>query len=75
MGLPIKTDNLKKYNETSVLDNFRQLENFRTHKFLLVHGTGDDNVHYQHSLLFAKLLQKMDIQFDEMVMFSIRFQF
>ncbi|KAI8038181.1 venom dipeptidyl peptidase 4 [Drosophila gunungcola] len=62
MGLPTDDDNLKKYNESSV---FRNLENFKTHDFLLIHGSGDDNVHYQHSLLLAKLLQRHDIQFQE----------
>ncbi|KAH8281801.1 hypothetical protein KR054_003008 [Drosophila jambulina] len=62
MGLPTDNDNLQKYNESSV---FRNLENFRNHDFLLIHGSGDDNVHYQHSLLLAKLLQRADIQFEE----------
>ncbi|SPP86052.1 blast:Venom dipeptidyl peptidase 4 [Drosophila guanche] len=62
MGLPTEEDNLKKYNESSV---FQNLENFNTHDFLLIHGSGDDNVHYQHSLLLAKLLQRADIQFEE----------
>nr|NP_001285638.1 uncharacterized protein Dmel_CG11034, isoform C [Drosophila melanogaster]NP_608961.2 uncharacterized protein Dmel_CG11034, isoform B [Drosophila melanogaster]AAF52291.2 uncharacterized protein Dmel_CG11034, isoform B [Drosophila melanogaster]AHN54153.1 uncharacterized protein Dmel_CG11034, isoform C [Drosophila melanogaster] len=62
MGLPTDDDNLKKYNESSVFGN---LENFKSHDFLLIHGSGDDNVHYQHSLLLAKLLQRQDIQFEE----------
>jgi len=65
MGLPTEEDNLEKYNESSV---FLNLENFKTHDFLLIHGSGDDNVHYQHSLLLAKLLQKRDIQFEEQVL-------
>ncbi|EDW76363.2 uncharacterized protein Dwil_GK14699 [Drosophila willistoni] len=62
MGLPTESDNWKKYNESSVFNN---LENFRTHDYLLIHGSGDDNVHYQNSLVFSKLLQKADIQFEE----------
>ncbi|XP_064553901.1 venom dipeptidyl peptidase 4 [Drosophila montana] len=62
MGLPTVEDNLIKYNESSV---FGQLDNFKTHDFLLIHGSGDDNVHYQHSLLLAKLLQRADIAFEE----------
>lgn len=65
MGLPTDDDNLKKYNESSVFGN---LENFKSHDFLLIHGSGDDNVHYQHSLLLAKLLQRQDIQFEEQVL-------
>ncbi|ALC39730.1 CG11034 [Drosophila busckii] len=60
MGLP--DSNAQKYNES---DTYKNLENFRTHDFLLVHGSGDDNVHYQHSLLLAKRLQRADIQFEE----------
>ncbi|XP_026326688.1 venom dipeptidyl peptidase 4-like isoform X2 [Hyposmocoma kahamanoa] len=38
----------------------------RGRKYLLVHGTGDDNVHYQHSLQLAKVLQHADIPFEQM---------
>lgn len=61
MGLP--SENLEKYFESSVLQN---VENFRTHDFLLIHGTGDDNVHYQQALALAKILQRNDILFEEM---------
>lgn len=64
MGLPTAEDNAQKYNESSVFGN---LDNFKTHDFLLIHGSGDDNVHYQHSLLLAKLLQRADIPFEEQV--------
>lgn len=64
MGLPVEGDNLVKYGESSA---FHDLENFRNHDFLLIHGSGDDNVHYQHSLLLAKLLQRADIAFEEQV--------
>ncbi|XP_061402753.1 venom dipeptidyl peptidase 4 [Musca vetustissima] len=63
MGLPTVEDNLKKYYETSVLEN---LDNFRNHSYMLVHGSGDDNVHIQHAMAFAKVLQAHDIMFDEM---------
>ena len=66
MGLPTAKDNLQKYLDTSVLD---EVENFRNHDFMLVHGSGDDNVHYQQSLMLAKVLQAHDILFDEMVSF------
>uniref|UniRef100_T1PEM9 Venom dipeptidyl peptidase 4 n=1 Tax=Musca domestica TaxID=7370 RepID=T1PEM9_MUSDO len=63
MGLPTEGDNLKKYLETSVLE---EISNFRTHNYLLIHGSGDDNVHYQQSLMLAKVLQANDILFEEM---------
>ena len=66
MGLPTAEDNLQKYLDTGVLD---EVENFRNHDFMLVHGSGDDNVHYQQSLMLAKVLQAHDILFDEMVSF------
>lgn len=68
MGLPTEEDNLVKYNESSV---FGRLDNFKTHGFLLIHGSGDDNVHYQHSLVLAKLLQRADIAFEEQVCWEI----
>uniref|UniRef100_T1GYU6 Venom dipeptidyl peptidase 4 n=1 Tax=Megaselia scalaris TaxID=36166 RepID=T1GYU6_MEGSC len=63
MGLPTKEDNLDNYIKGDISQDIR---NFRTHKFMLIHGSGDDNVHIQHSLLLAKKLQYADIDFDEM---------
>lgn len=68
MGLP--SQNLEKYLDTSVLE---QVDNFRNHDFMLIHGSGDDNVHYQQSLMLAKVLQANDILFEEMVSFGFRF--
>ncbi|XP_049872688.1 venom dipeptidyl peptidase 4 [Pectinophora gossypiella] len=47
-------------------DLMASAEKLRGRKFLLVHGTGDDNVHYQHSLQLAKVLQRADIAFEQM---------
>lgn len=70
MGLPTKEDNLANYQYSSVLEN---IENFKTHDFLLIHGSGDDNVHYQQSLMLAKVLQQNDILFNEMVSYPPSF--
>ncbi|XP_055852602.1 venom dipeptidyl peptidase 4 [Episyrphus balteatus] len=63
MGLPTENDNLRNYK---LSDAFEHLDNFRTHEFLLIHGSGDDNVHYQQGLMLAKVLQHNDILFSQM---------
>lgn len=52
------------YEQSSLINIAEKL---RGHQFLLVHGSGDDNVHYQHSMLLAKKLQHLDIAFEQMV--------
>ena len=64
MGLPTRNDNLKAYEDSDVT---RQVENFRNKEFFLIHGTADDNVHYQQSMMLARALEKADILFSSMV--------
>lgn len=48
-------------------DLMSQANKLRGRRYLIVHGTGDDNVHFQHSMQFAKELQRADIPFEQMV--------
>lgn len=66
MGLPTAGDNQKGYEDS---DLTRLAENFRHKKFYLIHGTADDNVHYQHSLMLAKALEAADVLFRQQVQF------
>ncbi|XP_047510008.1 venom dipeptidyl peptidase 4 [Pieris napi] len=56
-------DNLEGYRRADLMSKAEQL---RGRRYLIVHGTGDDNVHFQHSMQFAKELQRADIAFEQM---------
>lgn len=44
-----------------------QVEAYRNKSYFLIHGTADDNVHYQHAMLISRLLQRRDVYFTQMV--------
>ena len=58
MGLP--GDNGSGYDDNSPLNNVEKIKG----NLLLVHGTGDDNVHYQNSVEMVDALIAADVQFD-----------
>lgn len=53
-------ENPKGYDDNSPINHVENLEG----KFLLVHGSGDDNVHYQNSMEMVTALVEANKQFD-----------
>lgn len=66
MGLPTVADNLGGYEQGQLLN---KVDNIKSNSYYLIHGTLDDNVHYQQSLLLAKVLEQKDILFRQQVYF------
>lgn len=64
MGLPTPDDNLKAYEDSDI---GKYAANFRGKQFYLIHGTADDNVHYQQSLMLGKALEAADVLFRQQV--------
>ena len=58
MGLP--KDNANGYDDNSPINYVKKLKG----KFLLVHGTADDNVHFQNSMMLANALVNANKQFE-----------
>lgn len=59
MGLP--QDNTDGYENNSPINHVDKLKG----EFLLVHGTGDDNVHFQNSIELSEKLIQANKQFDQ----------
>ncbi|KAJ7388937.1 hypothetical protein OS493_034865 [Desmophyllum pertusum] len=58
MALP--KDNVNGYRDTSLLS---RAANFSNVDYLIIHGSGDDNVHYQHTAQMVKALTEAEIKF------------
>ena len=58
LGLP--QDNVSGYDDNSPIQHAEKLSG----KYLLIHGTGDDNVHFQNAVDFQNALIKANKQFD-----------
>uniref|UniRef100_A0A7M4FP90 Fibroblast activation protein alpha n=1 Tax=Crocodylus porosus TaxID=8502 RepID=A0A7M4FP90_CROPO len=61
MGLP--SDNLEHYRNSTVMV---RAKNFQNVEYLLIHGTADDNVHFQNSAQIAKALVDAQVDFQAM---------
>uniref|UniRef100_A0A8C9G0S6 Fibroblast activation protein alpha n=1 Tax=Pavo cristatus TaxID=9049 RepID=A0A8C9G0S6_PAVCR len=64
MGLPVESDNLEHYKNSTVM---ARAKNFQNVEYLLIHGTADDNVHFQNSAQIAKALVNAQVDFQAMV--------
>ena len=62
MDLPSQDDNQAGYDRGSVLN---KIDNFRNKNYMINHGTADDNVHYQQSMMLIKALELNDIVFKQ----------
>lgn len=64
MGLPIKADNLDGYVRSRLST---RPDDFHNKTYLLIHGSLDDNVHYQQAMALARSLEVNDIPFEQIV--------
>lgn len=58
------TDNYRGYDESDLTN---RVTNFRDKKLLLIHGTADKLVHYQHSMLLVRAFAEKGVLFRHMV--------
>ncbi|CAI9563325.1 unnamed protein product [Staurois parvus] len=63
MSLPTLEDNLRNYESSTVMAKAAQ---FKDVGYLLIHGTADDNVHFQQAAQISKALVDAGVDFESM---------
>ncbi|XP_043242321.1 dipeptidyl peptidase 4-like isoform X1 [Amphibalanus amphitrite] len=64
MGPPGARGNYRGYEEADLTS---RAESFRNKNLLLIHGSADDNVHVQHSMLLSRALVKAGVTFRQQI--------
>lgn len=64
MGLSTPQDNAEAYEKSRLMNFVDNIPTFNK-SYMLVHGTLDDNVHFQQGMMLARTLERKDIQFKE----------
>lgn len=72
MGLPSFDDNKRGYEQSRLTALY---ENFRNRKYMLIHGTYDDNVHFQQAMQLSRALETHDIMFKQVVSNKKKYEF